>query len=149
MVGENGTLDFELARHRDPERAAAAVELLQRQARVEPGRDMLSECRRTGEPVVVQLLSDEAIAAGARDEEDVALLRKVGIGSLAMVPVRAGPKVVGVLSFANRVGRFFAEEDLAAGQRLADEAGMAMASTGGPYRTGQGRPGTEERNEQP
>ncbi len=89
-VGENGTLDFVLARHRDPERAAAAVELLRRQAPVEPGSDMLSECRRTGEPAVLQLLSEEAIAAGARDDEDVALLRKVGIGSLAMVPVRAG-----------------------------------------------------------
>ena len=151
VVGANGTLDFELARHRDPERAAAAVEVLQRQARVEPGSDMLSECRRTGEPAVLQLLSEEAIAAGAWGDEDVALLRKVGIGSLAMVPVRAGPKVVGVLSFANSVGRFFSDEDLAAGQRLADEAGKVWARTSenGPYMRGQGRPGTEERNEQP
>jgi GAF domain-containing protein len=114
-VGENGALDFVLARHRDPERAAAAV---------------LSECARTGAPAVLQLLSDEAIAAGARDDEDVALLRKVGLGSLGMVPVRAGPKVLGVLSFANSVGRFISDEDLAVAQRLADEAGKAVARTG-------------------
>jgi GAF domain-containing protein len=128
-VGENGTLSFVLARHRDPERAAAAVELLQRQARIEAGTDMLSECARTGEPAILQRLSEEAIVAGARDDKDLVLLRKVGLGSLAMVPVRAGAKVVGVLSFANSVGRFISDEDLAAARRLADEAGKALART--------------------
>lgn len=130
MVGENGTLAFVLARHRDPQRAAAAVELLQRQAGKELGNDMLSECARTGEPAVLQLLSEEAIAAGARDHEDLVLLRRGGIGSLAMVPVRARHTVVGVLTFANSVGRFISDEDLAAAQRLADEAGNALARTG-------------------
>jgi anti-sigma regulatory factor (Ser/Thr protein kinase) len=128
-VGENGTLSFVLARHRDPERAAAAVELLQRQARIEAGTDMLSECARTGEPAILQRLSEEAIVAGARDDKDLVLLRKVGLGSLAMVPVRAGAKVVGVLSFANSVGRFISDEDLVAARRLADEAGKALART--------------------
>jgi GAF domain-containing protein len=128
-VGENGTLSFVLARHRDPERAAAAVELLQRQARMEAGTDMLSECARTGEPAILQRLSEEAIAAGGRDDKDLVLLRKVGLGSLAMVPVRAGAKVVGVLSFANSVGRFISDEDLAAARRLTDEAGKALART--------------------
>jgi GAF domain-containing protein/anti-sigma regulatory factor (Ser/Thr protein kinase) len=128
-VGENGTLSFVLARHRDPERAAAAVELLQRQARIEAGTDMLSECARTGEPAILQRLSEEAIAAGGRDDKDLVLLRKVGLGSLAMVPVRAGAKVVGVLSFANSVGRFISDEDLAAARRLTDEAGKALART--------------------
>ncbi|MGO9658908.1 MAG: GAF domain-containing protein [Acidimicrobiales bacterium] len=126
-MGENGRLDFVLARHRDPERAAAAVELLQRQARIDPGSDMLSECARTGRPVVLQRLSEEAITAGARDDEDLALLRKVGLGSLAVVPVRAGPRMAGVLVFANSAGRFISDEDLAAAQCLADEAGKALA----------------------
>ena len=129
-VGENGTLAFVLARHRDPRRGAAAVELLQRQAYMEGGDDMLSECARTGEPSVLQLLSEEAITAGARDHEDLVLLRTVGIGSLAMVPVRAGRAVFGVLTFANNVGRFISDEDLAAARRLADEAGNALARTG-------------------
>jgi GAF domain-containing protein len=128
-VGDNGTLDFVLARHRDPEAAAAAVELLQRQARIDAGSDMLSECARTGRAVVLQLLSEEAITAGARDDEELALLRKVGLGSLALVPVRAGPRVVGVLAFANSAGRFISDEDLAAAQRLADEAGKALVRT--------------------
>jgi GAF domain-containing protein len=90
---------------------------------------MLSECARTGRAVVLQLLSEEAITAGARDDEELALLRKVGLGSLALVPVRAGPRVVGVLAFANSAGRFISDEDLAAAQRLADEAGKALVRT--------------------
>jgi GAF domain-containing protein len=90
---------------------------------------MLSECARTGEPAILQRLSEEAIVAGARDDKDLVLLRKVGLGSLAMVPVRAGAKVVGVLSFANSVGRFISDEDLAAARRLTDEAGKALART--------------------
>ncbi len=88
---------------------------------------MLSECARTGRPVVLQRLSEEAITAGARDDEDLALLRKVGLGSLAVVPVRAGPRMAGVLVFANSAGRFISDEDLAAAQCLADEAGKALA----------------------
>jgi GAF domain-containing protein len=126
-VAEDGTIEFVLAHHRDPERAAAAVELLQRQPRLEAGGDMLSECARTGQPAVLQLLSDEAISAGARDDQDLVLLRRVGLGSLAMVPVRAGRRVVGVLSFANSMGRFISDDDLGAAQRLADEAGEALA----------------------
>ncbi len=129
-VGEDGTLSLVLVRHRDPERAAAAVELLQRKASMEGGTDMLSECARTGEPAVLQRLSQEAIATGARDDKDLVLMRKVGLGSLAMVPVRAGARVVGVLSFANSVGRFISDDDLAAARRLADEAGKALARTG-------------------
>jgi GAF domain-containing protein len=37
--------------------------------------------------------------------------------------------VVGVLAFANTAGRFISDEDLAAAQRLADEAGKALART--------------------
>jgi GAF domain-containing protein len=47
-----------------------------------------------------------------------------------MVPVRAGRAVFGVLTFANNVGRFISDEDLAAARRLADEAGNALARTG-------------------
>ena len=53
----------------------AAIELLHRQASTDLGHDMLDECVRTGERAVVQLLSEEAVVAGGRDEEDLAAPR--------------------------------------------------------------------------
>jgi GAF domain-containing protein len=106
----------------------AAIELLHRQASTDLGHDMLDECVRTGERAVVQLLSEEAVVAGGRDEEDLVLLRKVGIGPIVMVPLRSEGKVAGVLSFSNNVGRFISEEDLAAAKSLADEVGNFLAA---------------------
>jgi hypothetical protein len=126
IANEGGKGRFLLVRHRDTEREAIGASLLGRE-RVSPeGADMVEECFRTGEPAVLQSVTDEALAAGAVDEEVLQLLREIGIGSVGVVPVRSGEAVEAVLGFANCPGKFFSEDDLAAIARAAGEAGRLL-----------------------
>ncbi|MGH9107231.1 MAG: GAF domain-containing protein [Acidimicrobiales bacterium] len=136
VVEGKGRPRFVLIRHRDPEREAAATKFLQRATRREDRDDMVGECARTGQASVLQSVSEEAIAAGVSNAEEVELLRQVGIGAVGVVPVLSKGKVVAVLSFANNVGRFVTDEELGALQWLAGEAGGALAIL---------RPGTKAR----
>jgi GAF domain-containing protein len=142
LVGQDGAALYALARHRDPERESAAARLLEKRRRTAPGHGIVAECAKSGKPLVVQVVPDEAILAGAHDDEDVALLRKLKIGSVAASPLFGGGRLVGVLGFGNSVGRFISRDDLDAVGLLADKAGEVLGHFGrgsGKYvRTGQG-----------
>jgi GAF domain-containing protein len=126
-VGPNGDVSYLMNRYRDPAREAAAAKLLQKRQLRGEATLMVAECIRTGLPSVVQLLSDEAIAVEATDAEELELLRKLGAGSVGALPVISGGKVVAVVTVANGTGRFIIDDDLASVQRLAAEAGAALA----------------------
>lgn len=122
-----------ISRHRDPERLAAVVALLQkRQYHAGAGRDgdLIFECVRTGQTSVLQMLSDDVISAGAVDDEDLALLRRASLGAVGVMPVGTEKSTLAVLSFANNVGRFISEEDLAALGHLTSTAGKALTRLG-------------------
>jgi len=136
LIGESGQLCYVTGRHRDPEREAAGLELFQRQRYIGAGDSMAYECARTGEALVLQSLSEEAIVAGARDDADIALMRKLAIGSVAVVPLIGGAGVLGVVRVANSVGRFLSGADVAIVRRLADRAGATLARGGRPWRPG-------------
>lgn len=137
-VGLDGKPRFVCTRHRDPVKERAVVELLQREpVSTEGNVDMLTECIRTGEPSVVQSVPDEALTAGAVDDEALKLLRTLAMGSLGVMPVRpkadggrvgpegagSGPPVFAVLSFTKDAGKFVSEQDFAAIETLCNEAG--------------------------
>jgi GAF domain-containing protein len=126
-VGPNGDVSYLMNRHRDPAREAAAAKLLQKRQLRGEATLMVAECVRSGLPFVVQLLSDEAIAAAANDAEELELLRKLGVGSVGALPVISGGKVVAAVTVANGPGRFISDDDLASVQKLAAEAGTALA----------------------
>jgi GAF domain-containing protein/anti-sigma regulatory factor (Ser/Thr protein kinase) len=130
LVQHDGTIRYVTTRHRDPEREATTRAVLERQRPSLEGSDMVSECARSCRPRVLQVLSEEAITAGASDDEESRLVRKLGIGSVAVVPVQARGALVGVVSIAKDVGRFISDDDLQALQLLADQAGEALARLG-------------------
>jgi len=130
-VAEDGSIRFVAARHRDPARQEAAVNLLRREA-VTSGDSILARCARTGEVLVVQTLSEEALAAGGPSPEDLELLRALALGSVASVPVKLGPKVLGVVSLSNSAGRFIEAADVAHVEQLAARAASTVARLG-PY----------------
>lgn len=132
-VDKRGAVRYLVARHRDPERLQAVVTLLQRRQRdgtSSRGQDLLGGCARTGQPSVLQLLTDEVVSASAADEEDMALLRRIGLGSVGVMPVRAGKAIVAVISFGNNIGRFISEADISVIERLAASAGEVLTGLG-------------------
>ena len=130
LVDASGVPHYVKARHRDRGRLAAAEELLSRQRAATDANSLVNECARSGRVTVLQTIPVDAVAAGTRDDEDYGLVRKLAIGSVGVLPARAGGRVVAVLSLAKDVGHFITEEDLEVARRLADDAGEAIYRTG-------------------
>ena len=129
-VEENGTVTFVANRYRDPGREAAAARLLQKRQLRGEATQMVTECIRTGQPSVLQMLSEEAMALAAADDEELELLRQVGAGSVGALPVWSRGELVAVVTVANNAGRFISDDDLGSVKRLAGEAGEALAHLG-------------------
>jgi signal transduction histidine kinase/CheY-like chemotaxis protein len=85
---------------------------------------------RTGEPLLVPEIPDEAWVSVAQDEEHLALLRSVAMRSLIMVPLKdATGRTVAVLSLVSgESGRIFDDADLSMAMEVARRAGAALAN---------------------
>jgi signal transduction histidine kinase len=85
---------------------------------------------RTGEPELVPDIPDESLAAVARDEEHLAILRAVGFKASLSVPLMdSAGRAVAVLSLvAADSGRHYGESDLAMAMEVARRAEAALAN---------------------
>ena len=82
---------------------------------------------RTGEPLFLPEVPDDVVAAGARDAEHLALLRRIGTRSAIAVPIQLqGRRPVGalVLVFGSS-GRRYGKRELTFARELAGRIGMA------------------------
>jgi GAF domain-containing protein len=86
----------------------------------------LAEVIRTGRPRLVEV-GDELVARTERDDEPPPGPRGAGIGSAILVPMVAGARVVGALTFVNEAGsRAFDAGDLGIAVELGRRAGLAV-----------------------
>jgi signal transduction histidine kinase len=82
---------------------------------------------RTGETQVVSKVSDAMLIEVARDQENLTLLRKLGIGSFVVVPLKARRKILGAITFVSRKkGRRYTDEDLVLAEDLASLGALAI-----------------------
>jgi signal transduction histidine kinase len=85
---------------------------------------------RTGEPLLVPEIPDEAWVSVAQDEEHLALLRSVAMRSLIMVPLKdPSGRAAAVLSLVSSdPERTYGEADLSMAMEVARRAGAALAN---------------------
>ena len=82
---------------------------------------------RTGKPELIEVVTDEMLARGARDADHLALLRQLQLRSYICVPLRRGEQTIGVISLVMaRSGRTYDEGDLSLAETLADRASVAI-----------------------
>jgi PAS domain S-box-containing protein len=82
---------------------------------------------RTGEGQLLAELPDAVLAAVAQDEEHLALLRRMGLRSGLVVPLKAGGRVLGALTLiAAESGRVYGDDDLRLAEILASRAALAV-----------------------
>ncbi|MGH2684897.1 MAG: SpoIIE family protein phosphatase, partial [Actinomycetota bacterium] len=126
LTGPDGTPQFVVATHRDPEKQVAAQELLTRWpvGRASAVGKALADGTTTIFPVVV----DEVLAERAEDDEHLRLLRILGGGAGQVVPITAWGRVAGALSLANEPGRPVTDDEHALARDLAARAGAAIAN---------------------
>jgi PAS domain S-box-containing protein len=128
LVDEAGVPQRAAVEHVDPAKAAWGWEL---HRRYPPRPDVprgIPAVLRKGEPEFLPTVTDEMLAAAARDEEHLRLLREIGPTSAILVPLAARGRVFGALSLVatRESGRQFAEEDLALAVEIGRRAALAI-----------------------
>ena len=113
--------------HSDPDRLALADELTRRYPPDPTAPTGVAQVLRTGRSEFYPEVTDEMLAAGARGEEHLELLRSVGFVGAMIVPIGLRDEVVGVISLINaESGRSFAEDDVMLAEELGRRAGAAI-----------------------
>jgi|GEM_PF-1050711 len=127
LVEEDGRSRQVAVAHVDPSRVRLAEDVRERYPpREDDPRGVLSVIR-TGTPVLLEAISDEGLAAGARSPEHLGFLRELGLRSAVIVPLRARGRVLGALTLVTaESGRRFGPEDLVLGEQLASRAALSV-----------------------
>jgi GAF domain-containing protein len=82
---------------------------------------------REGRPAFYPEINDEMLAATARDEEHLKLLREIGFTSAMLVPMIARGRTMGVITLVSaESGRRYEEDDLRLAEELARRAAFAV-----------------------
>jgi PAS domain S-box-containing protein len=82
---------------------------------------------RTGRSEIYPEITEELLREGAQDEEHLKLLRELAMTSVMIVPLRAGGRVLGALSFVSAESkRRYGDDDLALAESLAHQAALAI-----------------------
>jgi PAS domain S-box-containing protein len=124
VVDQAGMLRSVALSHVDPEKLQIIAEARRRWPTPVAKSLYIGESHRRTEPVLVREMGEREWAELARDEEHLAVLRKVGVRSIVVVPMIARDRMLGTIAlFLTDGARRFGEED----QALAEELGRRAA----------------------
>jgi serine phosphatase RsbU (regulator of sigma subunit) len=127
LPDERGELQQVALAHVDPSRVDEARAM---RARYPPEPDAplgTPAVTRTGEAQLMAEIPDELLAEAARDAEHLAAIRALGLRSAMVVPMRAGGRTLGAMTFVFAdSGRRYTERDLVFAQELAARAATAI-----------------------
>ena len=126
IADENGPYRRLAVAHVDP----AKVELahhLRRFFPPDPETDTVAKVIRTGEPFFMEDIPPELVDQSARSPEHREMLRKIGLRSMMVLPLRARGRSLGAVSFvASDSGRRFTHADFSLAQEFARRAAYAI-----------------------
>lgn len=113
--------------HVDPAKIELAHEL-ERRYPTDPNADGgVTNVLRGGLSEIYTDIPDEMLAAAARDDEHLRLIREVGMVSVMIVPIRTRDRVLGVITFVSaESGRRFNDAHLRVAEDLGLRAGTAV-----------------------
>jgi PAS domain S-box-containing protein len=127
VLEADGSLRRAAVAHRDPRKQRLA-RTLQEQFAPDPAAPVgVPRALRTGESELTPEVTPERLAAFARDEEHLRLLRQLRPRSSMIVPLAARGRILGAITcIASESGRRYGPEDLALAEDLARRAAVAV-----------------------
>ena len=127
LVGDEEALVLLAVAHVDPARIELAREMRDRYPPDRAAPRGIWNVLRTGQPELYPEITDDLIAATARDEEHLRLIRELGMKSAMLVPMVARGRTLGVISLVSaESGRRYGPEDLTLAQHLGRRAALAV-----------------------
>ena len=123
---ENGQPKRVAVAHADPEKVSWAISVSERYPTDMTQDTGLPKVLKTGETEFYPVITDEMLAAGARDEDHMAIIRQLRVGSAIIVPMIARDQVIGGITFvAEEQGRY-SQVDVDFAKELARRAAIAV-----------------------
>ncbi len=127
MAGEDGFPRRLAVAHVDPAKVEHAHDLLRRYPPDPDSPHGVPRVIRTGESQLVPEIGDDLLAAGARDDAHLALIRDLGLRSYLCVPLKGRGGTLGAITFvAAESGRRYGPDDLRLAEDLASRAAIAI-----------------------
>jgi serine phosphatase RsbU (regulator of sigma subunit) len=127
LVDEHGQIERVALAHADPAKLAYAERLRERYPAERDAGDAVHRVLRSGQAELVAHISDELLRAAAADDEHLRLVTELGMRSAILAPLRAGDRVLGVLSLVTSDSRRTLDDgDLAFAEDLGLRAGAAV-----------------------
>jgi PAS domain S-box-containing protein len=127
LTGPDGALQRVAVVHLDPAKIRLAEEYRRRYPPHPDDPGGVAKVLRTGEPEMYPEVSDEMLAQGARDAEQLEMLREVGLKSVIIVPLVARGRTLGAITLVTgKSSRRYSEADLAFARDLARRAALAV-----------------------
>ena len=125
ILDETGSLRQVAAEHVDPGQRRLGEELNRRFPPEEASGTV--RVARTGETEWVRAITDEMLVAGVPDPDQLALVRRLGLRSVIISPLRARGRTLGTITLASaESGRLFDEADVQLAEEIARRAGIAI-----------------------
>ncbi|HEX6133512.1 MAG TPA: ATP-binding protein [Longimicrobiales bacterium] len=81
---------------------------------------------RTGELELIAHITDELLVQVAQDEDNLRILRQLGVGSLVTVPMTVRGRLIGAITYVASTGRTFTAEDVSLASDLAALSALAI-----------------------
>ena len=127
---ENGDIKQLAIAHEDPKMLKLAEQLNKRYPPNYDAPQGLREMLRTGNSLLIPVITDEMLQQGARDEEHLRISRKLKLLSVMAVPLTVRGKHFGALSLFSsaKQGHYYTNKDLEFAQSLASRAALAIDS---------------------
>ncbi len=127
LLDDAGNIQQVALAHIDPAQVSRAEELLRRYPPAPDAQSGVRHVIRTGHHEFVERVTDEQLAAAARDVEHLNLLVDLGVKSSLIVPLTARQRTFGAITFVTtESGRHFTMDDLALAQDLANRAALSV-----------------------
>lgn len=114
--------------HVDPEKVKWALELREVYPPDPDGLTGLPNVLRTGKSELYPHIPEEALIAGAKDEQHLEVMRQIGFRSVLIVPIVARERTLGAITLVttNESGHSYTETDLTLAEGLAARAALAI-----------------------
>jgi PAS domain S-box-containing protein len=124
---DDGSVRQVAVAHVDPERQRLAWELLIRYP-LNPARpEGPAKAIRTGRSELLREVTDDVLRAMSADEDNLRLLKALGLRSAMITPLVARGRILGAIAFASaESGRQFSPDDLALAENLSTRAAVIV-----------------------
>jgi PAS domain S-box-containing protein len=127
LVNADGQFELVEIYHKDPAQVQWAKTLREKYP-IDPGASVgVPQVVRSGQAALYSEITGEMLGTFIENEEELAIARQIGLSSVMYVPLIAGGRTIGVISFVStESGRKYDQHDLALAEEIGRRAGVAI-----------------------